>query len=33
MEHGKVMVRGVPARAVELAQLAQMVEEQPDLID
>jgi len=33
MEHGKVMVRGVPARAVELAQLAQMVEEQPDLIE
>src|SRR5947199_9823443 len=27
------MVRGVPARAVELAQLAQLVEEQPDLIE
>ena len=33
VEDGKVMVRGVPARAIELARLAQMVEEQPDLIE
>jgi carbon-monoxide dehydrogenase large subunit len=33
MESGKVMVRGVPTRTVTLAQLAQMVEEQPDLVE
>src|SRR5712692_208103 len=33
MEGGRVMVRGVPGRAVELGQLAQLVEEQPDLIE
>ncbi|HEX2915497.1 MAG TPA: xanthine dehydrogenase family protein molybdopterin-binding subunit [Chloroflexia bacterium] len=33
LEEGKVMVRGVPARAVELGELARMVEEEPDLIE
>ncbi len=33
LEDGRVMVRGVPGRAVTLGQLAQMVEEQPDLIE
>lgn len=33
MADGKVMVRGVPARVVELGELARMVEEQPDLIE
>jgi len=33
MEDGKVMVRGVPARSVELGELARLVEEQPDLIE
>ncbi len=33
MENGRVMVRGVPARAVELGELARLVEEQPDLIE
>ncbi len=32
MEDGRVMVRGVSARAIELGELARMVEEQPDLI-
>src|SRR2546421_1782016 len=32
MEDGQVMVRGVSARAIELGELARMVEEQPDLI-
>jgi carbon-monoxide dehydrogenase large subunit len=30
---GRVMVRGVPARMIELGELARMVEEQPDLIE
>ena len=33
MENGKVMVRGVPTRTVTLAQLAQMVEDQPELVE
>jgi len=33
MEGGRVMVRGVPARTVELGELARLVEEQPDLIE
>ena len=33
MEDGRVMVQGVPARAVELGELARLVEEQPDLIE
>jgi aerobic carbon-monoxide dehydrogenase large subunit len=33
LEDGRVMVRGVPARAVELGELARLVEEQPDLIE
>src|SRR2546421_9843436 len=33
MEGGKVMVRGVSARAIDLGELARMVEEQPDLIE
>ena len=33
MENGKVMVRGVPARSVELGELARLVEGQPDLIE
>lgn len=33
MEDGKVMVRGVPARVVELGELARMVEERPELIE
>ncbi len=33
MENGKVMVRGVPTRTVTLSQLAQMVEEQPVLVE
>ena len=32
MEDGRVMVQGVSARAIELGELARMVEEQPDLI-
>jgi carbon-monoxide dehydrogenase large subunit len=33
MEDGHVMVRGVPARAVALSELARLVEEQPDLVE
>ncbi|HLI07916.1 MAG TPA: xanthine dehydrogenase family protein molybdopterin-binding subunit [Ktedonobacteraceae bacterium] len=33
LENGKVTVRGVPARSIELGELARMVEEQPDLIE
>jgi aerobic carbon-monoxide dehydrogenase large subunit len=33
LEDGRVMVRGVPARAVELGELARLVEEHPDLIE
>ncbi|HZT99407.1 MAG TPA: xanthine dehydrogenase family protein molybdopterin-binding subunit, partial [Ktedonobacteraceae bacterium] len=33
MEDGHVMVRGVPARAVALGELARLVEEQPDLVE
>lgn len=32
MEDGRVMVRGVTSRAIELGELARMVEERPDLI-
>ncbi len=33
LEEGKVTVRGVPSRVVELGELARLVEEQPDLIE
>jgi carbon-monoxide dehydrogenase large subunit len=33
LEDGKFKVRGVPARIVELGELARLVEEQPDLIE
>src|SRR6266487_2193881 len=33
MENGRVMVRGVPTRAVELGELARLVEEQLELIE
>ena len=33
LEDGRVMVRGVPTRAVELGELARLVEEQPELIE
>lgn len=33
LEDGKVTVRGVPTRSVELGELARRVEEQPDLIE
>ena len=33
MEGGQISVRGVPARAVSLGELAHMVEKQPDLIE
>jgi len=33
MENGQVTVRGVPTRAIELGELARLVEEQPDLIE
>ncbi len=33
MEGGKLTVRGVSARAIDLGELARMVEEQPDLIE
>jgi aerobic carbon-monoxide dehydrogenase large subunit len=33
MEDGRVMVRGVPTRVIELGELARLVEEQPDLIE
>src|SRR5579884_670846 len=33
MENGRVVVRGVPSRAIELGELARLVEEQPDLIE
>ena len=33
MESGHVTVRGVPTRAIELGELARLVEEQPDLIE
>jgi aerobic carbon-monoxide dehydrogenase large subunit len=33
MEDGRVMVRGVPARVIELGELARLVEEQPGLIE
>ena len=33
MENGQVTVHGVPSRAVELGELARLVEEQPDLIE
>ncbi len=32
-ENGRVIVRGVPSRAVALGELARLVEEQPDLIE
>jgi carbon-monoxide dehydrogenase large subunit len=33
MENGRITVRGVPTRAVEIGELARMVEAQPDLIE
>jgi carbon-monoxide dehydrogenase large subunit len=33
MENGRITVQGVSARAIELGELARMVEEQPDLIE
>ncbi|GCE08271.1 xanthine dehydrogenase family protein molybdopterin-binding subunit [Dictyobacter aurantiacus] len=33
LEQGRIVVRGVPARAIELGELARRVEEQPDLIE
>jgi carbon-monoxide dehydrogenase large subunit len=33
MEDGRITVQGVSARAIELGELARMVEEQPDLIE
>jgi carbon-monoxide dehydrogenase large subunit len=33
MENGRVIVQGVPARSIELGELARLVEEQPDLIE
>jgi aerobic carbon-monoxide dehydrogenase large subunit len=33
LEDGRVMVRGVPARAIALGEIARLVEEQPDLIE
>lgn len=33
MENGQVTVRGVPTRAIDLGELARLVEEQPDLIE
>ena len=33
LEHGRVSVRGVPSRVIELSELARLVEEQPDLIE
>ncbi len=33
MEDGRVMVRGVPTRVIELGEIARVVEEQPDLIE
>jgi carbon-monoxide dehydrogenase large subunit len=33
MDNGRVMVRGVPARTVDLGKLARLVEEHPDLIE
>jgi carbon-monoxide dehydrogenase large subunit len=33
MENGQVTVKGVPTRAIELGELARLVEEQPDLIE
>lgn len=33
LEDGKFIVRGVPARAIDLGTLAKLVEEQPDLIE
>ena len=33
MENGTIMVQGVPSRAIELGELARMVEEQPELIE
>ncbi|MGH2493688.1 MAG: xanthine dehydrogenase family protein molybdopterin-binding subunit [Ktedonobacteraceae bacterium] len=33
LENGSVMVQGVPARKIELGELARRVEEQPDLIE
>jgi carbon-monoxide dehydrogenase large subunit len=33
LEDGKVIVRGVPSRSIELGELARIVEEQPDLIE
>ncbi len=33
LEGGQVQVRGVPARAISLGELARLVEEQPDLIE
>ena len=33
MEDGRVFVRGTPARAVALGELARMVEERPDLVE
>ena len=33
MEDGRIMVRGVPTRSIELSELARLVEEQPELIE
>ncbi len=33
LEDGKIMVRGVPVRSIALGELAQLVEEQPNLIE
>ena len=33
LENGRVIVRGVPARSIELGELARLVEEQPDLVE
>jgi carbon-monoxide dehydrogenase large subunit len=33
MEKGQVIVRGVPARSIDLGELARLVEEQPELIE
>jgi carbon-monoxide dehydrogenase large subunit len=33
MEQGRVLVRGVPARVIELGELARLVEERPELLE
>ncbi len=33
LEGGRVMVKGVPERSIELGELARLVEEQPDLVE